>query len=100
LLNMPFIAGVVVALAKGDQWWHTLAIADSNRIITTVGGATRAQSVVNGIKALPVTVADNDWLLVHDAARPCVSEAEVLKLIESVQSHAVGGLLALPVSDT
>ncbi len=100
LLNIPCIAGVVVVLASDDTWWSTLSVAHHQRIITTTGGDTRAHSVINGIKALPNTVANNDWLLVHDAARPCVTQAEISKLIEAVQHSAVGGLLALPVTDT
>lgn len=100
LLNMPFIVGVVVALASDDKWWPTLSVAHHQRVVTTIGGNTRAHSVINGIKALPSTVAHDDWLLVHDAARPCVTEIEILRLIEVVQHHAVGGLLALPITDT
>lgn len=100
LLDMPFVAGIVVALAKDDQWWPTLSVSNSKHVITTLGGKTRAHSVINGIKALPDIVGCNDWLLVHDAARPCVTQSEVLALIDHVKNTTAGGLLALPVADT
>lgn len=64
------------------------------------GGASRMESVRNGLAALGATLRDNDWVLVHDAARPGLDEALIEKLITSTGEHPVGGLLALPVVDT
>jgi 2-C-methyl-D-erythritol 4-phosphate cytidylyltransferase len=64
------------------------------------GGATRMESVRNGLAALAPTLRENDWVLVHDAARPGLDEALIEKLIASTGEHPVGGLLALPVVDT
>jgi len=64
------------------------------------GGATRAESVQNGLAALNTTLRENDWVLVHDAARPGVDEALIEKLITHTGEHPVGGVLALPVVDT
>jgi len=64
------------------------------------GGATRMESVRNGLAALGATLRDNDWVLVHDAARPGLDEALIEKLITTTGEHPVGGLLALPVVDT
>ena len=64
------------------------------------GGATRKQSVLNGLLAMRAQLADDDWVLVHDAARPGLTPALVERLIGEVQSDTVGGLLALPVVDT
>ncbi|MFC5513224.1 2-C-methyl-D-erythritol 4-phosphate cytidylyltransferase [Massilia jejuensis] len=64
------------------------------------GGATRMESVRNGLAALAPTLRENDWVLVHDAARPGLDEALIEKLITGTGEHAVGGLLALPVVDT
>ncbi|MCO6516456.1 MAG: 2-C-methyl-D-erythritol 4-phosphate cytidylyltransferase, partial [Snodgrassella sp.] len=66
------------------------------------GGATRAQTVRNGIAQAQQQfgLQDNDWLLVHDAARCCVSADSVQRLLAATHNHAVGGLLALPVADT
>jgi 2-C-methyl-D-erythritol 4-phosphate cytidylyltransferase len=65
-----------------------------------VGGAVRAQSVLNGLRALRERVADEDWMLVHDAARPCLREEWIERLIAEIGNDAVGGLLAVPVADT
>src|SRR5690606_10266219 len=62
------------------------------------GGAERAHSVMNAMAALPAT--DQDWVLVHDAVRPCVQPAWIMRLLDAVQDDAVGGLLALPLADT
>jgi 2-C-methyl-D-erythritol 4-phosphate cytidylyltransferase len=64
------------------------------------GGASRMESVRNGLAALGATLRENDWVLVHDAARPGLDEALIEKLITSTGEHPVGGLLALPVVDT
>jgi len=64
------------------------------------GGATRRDSVLNGLQAIGDRVFDDDWVLVHDAARPGLTEALVARLIASVADDPVGGLLALPVVDT
>jgi 2-C-methyl-D-erythritol 4-phosphate cytidylyltransferase len=70
------------------------------QVVTTVGGGERSESVRNGLAALSSRAAALDWVLVHDAARPCVSRQDVDRLLDHVQSHAVGGLLAAPAADT
>jgi 2-C-methyl-D-erythritol 4-phosphate cytidylyltransferase len=70
-------------------------------LVLPCGGATRAETVLNGLRAMEKHgVLDNDWVLVHDAARPCLSAAALNRLIEEIGSDVVGGLLAVPVSDT
>jgi 2-C-methyl-D-erythritol 4-phosphate cytidylyltransferase len=70
------------------------------KVITATGGGERSHSVRNGLAALSSHAAAEDWVLVHDAARPCVSRQDVDRLLNRVQSHAVGGLLAAPAADT
>ena len=70
------------------------------RLIRAPGGEERCHSVLNGLKALSGIAADSDWVLVHDAARPCVRTSDLLKLIESLSGHPVGGLLGIPAHDT
>jgi 2-C-methyl-D-erythritol 4-phosphate cytidylyltransferase len=70
------------------------------QVTTATGGGERSHSVRNGLAALSGHAAADDWVLVHDAARPCVSRQDVDRLLDSVQSHAVGGLLAAPAADT
>jgi 2-C-methyl-D-erythritol 4-phosphate cytidylyltransferase len=64
------------------------------------GGATRAESVRNGLAALRDDLADDDWVLVHDAARPCLTVDLLRRLLETLEGDAVGGLLAVPLADT
>jgi len=70
------------------------------RLIRAAGGAERCHSVLNGLRALTGLAADSDWVLVHDAARPCVRTADLHKLIASLNTHPVGGLLGVPAHDT
>jgi len=75
--------------------------ADSSRVQTLAcGGDTRAQSVTRALQALAARVDALDWILVHDAARPCLPRASLARLIDTLCDHPVGGLLALPVADT
>jgi 2-C-methyl-D-erythritol 4-phosphate cytidylyltransferase len=64
------------------------------------GGATRRDSVYNGLVAASAAVDVDDWMLVHDAARPCVPRADLEALIRECSADAIGGILALPVADT
>ena len=66
------------------------------------GGETRAESVINGLKAARgiSSISDEDWVLVHDAARPCLSESQLDRLVDELSEDEVGGLLAVPVADT
>lgn len=99
LLDHPRIAGGVVALAAGDRRWPALPAALRGRVATTIGGRERADSVLAGLAALDAAAAD-DWVLVHDAARPCLPRADLDRLIAECEGDPVGGLLALPVADT
>lgn len=96
----PRLRGLVVGIAADDAYWPTLATEIPNLLITYVGGAERAQTVLNGLRALETYAAPNDWVLVHDAARPCVRHADIDALLAAVAGHADGGLLALPLTDT
>jgi 2-C-methyl-D-erythritol 4-phosphate cytidylyltransferase len=90
--------GIVVALDGDDQYFANLGPARDPRVATVVGGSQRHDSVHNALAA--VNAADDDWVLVHDAARPCASRMEIDALIEAVEGDAVGGLLAVPLADT
>jgi len=103
LLTHPAIAGVVVALAPQDV--HFPALAEALRhygkpVITAPGGAERCHSVLNALHKLAQSAAADDWVLVHDAARPCVRKADIDKLIAAAERHTAGALLAARVSDT
>jgi 2-C-methyl-D-erythritol 4-phosphate cytidylyltransferase len=100
LLSEPRIQAVMVALAAADTRWPALGYAGNPRVMTTTGGRERCHSVLNGLKALLKAAQADDWVLVHDAARPCVPPADIGRLIEAAASHPCGGLLAIPVRDT
>ena len=95
----PQIAGLLVTLAPADPYWPGWRALHGKPIVSATGGAERSASVLAGLEALPDTVDDADFVLVHDAARPCVRPADIAKLIE-LASTADGGLLAAPLRDT
>jgi 2-C-methyl-D-erythritol 4-phosphate cytidylyltransferase len=100
----PFLAdsrcaGAVVALAAQDQWWPKI----SERISTVSvapGGSERSESVRNALAGLNRRASKTDWVLVHDAARPCLPGTDLDRLIERAGAHPVGGILAQAVADT
>ncbi|MFQ3246997.1 MAG: 2-C-methyl-D-erythritol 4-phosphate cytidylyltransferase [Arenicella sp.] len=120
------IQRIMIPLAENDQSFSQLNIAKNRRVATTAGGSSRAHSVLNGLNALsaegshllvkdseslvkdseslvkdsPSLVKDSDWVLVHDAARPCLSSALLEHLIDSLRDDEVGGILAVPAKDT
>jgi 2-C-methyl-D-erythritol 4-phosphate cytidylyltransferase len=97
------VEGVLVGVAADDQHWAASEseLKETPKMLGTFAGSdTRADTVLNGISALTSYASSEDWVLVHDAARPCVRQADIHKLISEVQGHEDGGLLALPVSDT
>ncbi len=100
LLSERSIAGVMVALAPGDRRWSRLPEARDPRVVTCTGGEQREDSVRRALDALADRVGVADWVLVHDAARPCLQRSDLRRLFEALDDDAVGGLLAAPVSDT
>lgn len=99
LVTLPGIAGGAVVLATGDRRFERLPTALRRRVVAVEGGETRARSVLNGLQAL-ITASPDDWVLVHDAARPCVPRRDLRALVGACRRDAVGGLLAAPVADT
>ena len=94
------IAGVAVALGVADGYWDDTRYAGHPKVIRATGGAERCHSVLNALAALDGLAADSDWVLVHDAARPCLRTADLDRLIDLLREDAVGGLLGIPVRDT
>jgi 2-C-methyl-D-erythritol 4-phosphate cytidylyltransferase len=94
------IEGIIVVIADNDIYWPKLAIASHPKIKHVVGGIERCDSVLNGLQMLSSMAEPDDWVMVHDAARPCVRKEDINHLIEIVADHPIGGILALPVSDT
>ncbi|HKK15319.1 MAG TPA: 2-C-methyl-D-erythritol 4-phosphate cytidylyltransferase [Gammaproteobacteria bacterium] len=94
------ISGVIVALSDDDNYWPQLPVARHEKITTTPGGKERCHSVLNCLEVLGGIAASDDWVLVHDAARPCLCGEDISLLIDRLCTDPVGGLLALPVRDT
>ena len=91
---------VIVALAADDIYYDSVVGVRDGVETLRCGGDTRAATVANALAALAARCGDDDWILVHDAARPCVPVAAVLRLAAELGSDAVGGLLAVPAADT
>jgi 2-C-methyl-D-erythritol 4-phosphate cytidylyltransferase len=96
----PRISGVVVVIAATDKHWAALRPQSPGSIWTAVGGAERCHSVLSGLQRLREWASPADWVLVHDAARPCVRRTDIDLLLDRLGDDPVGGLLALPVFDT
>lgn len=102
-LATPEITQVFVVVSAADAYVDDLLlgkVSNQRLQILRCGGATRSESVLNGLKQMRAQLGANDWVLVHDAARPGITPALIQNLIRQVGDHAVGGLLALPVVDT
>lgn len=100
LARHPRILRVYVVLAPTDAYFerHDWSAYAGRLAPLRVGGSTRAESVLNGLLAMGASA--DDWVLVHDAARPCLSPSRLDALFAAVENDAVGGLLAMPMSDT
>ena len=95
----PRVAGLVVVLSSDDRYWSGDAEIDGKPLLKVIGGSERSDSVLAGLRALSTRVDPCSFVLVHDAARPCVTPADINALI--IQGTAAGGaLLAAPVRDT
>ena len=102
LCDSPRIKRVYVVLARGEKWFsqHDWKAFAGKLTAFYCGGETRAASVLNGLVAAKAEIGADDWVLVHDAARPCLSTELLDKLLDELGGDSVGGLLALPVADT
>lgn len=94
------VDGVVVALSPDDSDWPGWREIGGKPVLTCIGGAERADSVLAGLHALPATLSEDQWVLVHDAARPCLRPRDLARLLAVGQADPVGALLAAPVRDT
>jgi 2-C-methyl-D-erythritol 4-phosphate cytidylyltransferase len=94
------IRTVFVVLSPQDEYWHSFDWAQFGDKLQPLfcGGDTRAASVLNGLLASELQL--DDWVLVHDAARPCLSMQQLSRLLNELRNDEVGGLLAVPVADT
>jgi len=99
-LSHPAFQSVVLGLSKDDQYWAHLPLAQDSRVQVFTGGLERVDSVLNGLAYIGERAGPDDWVWVHDAARPCLSHADIDKLISVLDKKGDGALLAVPVHDT
>ena len=100
LLDADVFSAVAVAVSKEDPYWPELELSSHDKVITAAGGKERADSVLSALKSLRDRASDSDWVLVHDAARPCLTSSDIHLLIETLKDDDVGGILALSSHDT
>ena len=102
LAREPRLSKIFVVLSPTDKRWNNYAWQGWEERIEVLrcGGASRAETVLNGLDAIAKICAADDWVLVHDAARPCLPDEMLGKLLDEVADDPVGGLLAVPVADT
>ncbi len=96
----PLITSITVILAEDDQWFEAAVGSLSASVKTVTGGDTRAKSVRNGLRFIADNYSDSDWVLVHDAARPCLMPVSLDRLLEQGLQSTDGAILAMPVGDT
>lgn len=96
----PAVAGLMVVLSESDPDWPGWRAVAGKPILTTIGGDNRAASVLAGVLALPDSVRSDDFVLVHDAARPNLGPTDMDRLLETGRNDPVGAILAAPVRDT
>ena len=94
------VQGIVVAIAENDHWWPQVILPDQADIYTVIGGLQRADSVLNACLKLATLTEDDPWVLVHDAARPCLRHADIDKMLQVLCEHNTGGVLGVPLHDT
>ena len=100
ILLHPAIDGLYLSLSEHDSWWADTEFAGHPDLVRVDGGVERCHSVLNALQVLSARADPADWVLVHDAARPCVTRKDIDRLIHMLHGHDVGGLLGMPVHDT
>jgi 2-C-methyl-D-erythritol 4-phosphate cytidylyltransferase len=100
LLQVERVSGIVVVLGKDDEYWDELPCSTNQKILRADGGKERSDSVLSGLLRLSALADPADWVLVHDAARMCITQKDVNHLINVLKDDPVGGILGLPVTDT
>ncbi|ROR16501.1 2-C-methyl-D-erythritol 4-phosphate cytidylyltransferase [Vibrio crassostreae] len=99
LLSHPQVAQIVVAISDDDPYYPELALNQNPQVSRVSGGSERADSVLSALNYIAEQQLC-DWVMVHDAARPCVQLSDIDKLISGAMSHDIGAILAAPVRDT
>lgn len=99
LLAHPQVSQIVVAISDDDPYYPELPLTQNPQVIRVAGGSERADSVLSALDYIEKQQL-GDWVMVHDAARPCVQLSDIDKLISTAINHDIGAILAAPVRDT
>ncbi len=99
-ITHPKIHKVIVAINPNDRHWKKLKVSNHRKIIVVDGGDERVNSVNNGLRYIKLAGGDNDWVMVHDAARPCLYSMHINNLIKAQETSPDGVILAVPSFDT
>ena len=100
LLSIRILEAIISPCDSSSGYWSKVPAASHPRVSLISGGQQRADSVLNGLLAIQPMAKADDWVLVHDMARPCILPTSIGKLITEVADHSVGGILATPINDT
>lgn len=102
LCRSDSVDGVVVGIRAGDEWWRAQPFVHPKLVAVSPGGAQRAHTVRNALGRLldDHIAAEDDWIMVHDGARPCITQTDIVRLVAAARSHGGGAVLALPLADT
>jgi 2-C-methyl-D-erythritol 4-phosphate cytidylyltransferase len=100
LLSLTPLEAIYIPCDIDCPWWSEIPAVRDSRVHLISGGEQRANSVLNGLNALQELASDDDWVLVHDMVRPCVTTDNIRVLMDALIDHPVGGILAAPVNDT
>jgi 2-C-methyl-D-erythritol 4-phosphate cytidylyltransferase len=98
--GIPGIQAITVATSTDDPWWPRVTLPGQIPVYRVDGGRERCHSVLNALESLMDRASADDWIMVHDAARPCLRHSDASKLMGELAEHEVGGLLGMPVRDT
>lgn len=100
ICQIPNIKKVIVPLNPNDDYWQKLMHLPYSNIQTVIGGELRNDSVMNALNAIKNHADPHDWVIVHDAVRPCITVQGIIELLKQIDTHPVGGLWGVPVRDT
>ncbi len=100
LLAHSTLSCILVGVSPGDQYWEQLPTSLKSRVVRYDGGQERVDTVLCGLESIADKARPDDWVLVHDVARPCIATDDISQLIVELEGHSIGGILGVPVADT
>ncbi|UZE97362.1 2-C-methyl-D-erythritol 4-phosphate cytidylyltransferase [Alkalimarinus alittae] len=100
LLSYPLFDHLLVGVSVDDQYWERFPISCNKRVVRFDGGKERVDTVLNGLQLIADRASPDDWVLVHDVARPCITLNDIDRMVKALEADDVGGILGVPVADT